>query len=189
MGDPLARNRRRLVVVAGAGLLVAAAALGWTLAPENDTAPEASAATATATDPPKTIPPSAGTEPAQATATDPEATVSPGAPDTPAPTQAGPRDVSVVLTYAGYMPESGAVIAGGFADAVIENDGTCTLTLTRGGTTRTASGPASADVAGTSCGELKVPQAELSSGEWQATISYSSARSRGTSSPFPVEMP
>ena len=43
------------------------------------------------------------------------------------------------------------------------------------------SGPASADVASTTCGELKVPQAELSSGKWQATISYSSARSRGTS--------
>src|SRR5687767_14735619 len=87
-GIPLARNRRRLVVVAGSVLLLGAAALGLKLAPGDDATPDASAATATATDPPKTIPPSAGTDPAEATATDPEATVPPGAPDAPAPTQA-----------------------------------------------------------------------------------------------------
>jgi hypothetical protein len=162
--------------------------LGIAVAYTNGTPEKAVAAsTFTATDPPRNVPTTApAVQPTESVASDPEKNEPTAAPQ---PTQSGPRDVDVFLTYAGYMPESGGVVAGGYADAVTENDGTCTLTLTKGGTTRTATGRGAPDAATTSCGELTVPQAQLSSGTWQATVSYSSPHARGTSSPFPVEVP
>jgi len=179
-------------------LALAVAAFAVTAVLRNDAAVDpADASTVTASDPPKTAPPPTATTPSDdaggGTATD-SGTATATATATPEPiattgAPAEPRSVAVVLTYAGYMPQSNTVIAGGYADTVAESDGTCTLTLTQDGQSREVSGPATPDAATTACGELAVPYDQLSSGTWQATVSYSSPQSTGTSSSTPVEVP
>jgi hypothetical protein len=190
--DPLARKRRRVatVVVSVLGLALVAVALNAVLG-NSPAGNEATASTETAFDPPKTAPePTSGPSavlPGDATGTTPSTDPAGGAvTSAPAPS---PREITVVLTYGGYTPDTDGVLAGGYADAVTENDGTCTLTLEQDGLTRSASQAATPDAATTSCGELTIPRTELSSGTWQATLSYQSPLAYGTSSSMPIEVP
>jgi hypothetical protein len=95
--------------------------------------------------------------------------------------------VPVVVTYSGFNPTAGAVQLGGYA-GVVEDGGTCTLTLTQGGAKVAATSRASADASTTTCGELSVPRAKLAPGTWQAVLSYASATHTGTAAPVPVEV-
>ena len=99
-----------------------------------------------------------------------------------------PSPVVVTTTYAGVVRGSSAVEAGGFVD-VIETDGTCTLVLRRGSTTREVSAPATPDPAGTSCGGLAVELSQLASGTWSGVLSYASPRSAGSADAVEVEVP
>jgi hypothetical protein len=97
--------------------------------------------------------------------------------DSPVPTTSG--RVQVVLSYAGFQP-SGTVQANGFAAGVIEDGGTCTLTLTHGSSVVTATSTAAADATTTSCGLLETAPG-LAPGTWNAVLSYSSPHAHGTS--------
>jgi hypothetical protein len=96
--------------------------------------------------------------------------------------------VQVVLGYAGWEP-GGNVEVGGFVASAIEVGGTCTVTLTREGRQVEATRPAEPDATTTNCGILVVPDDQLSPGDWQATLSYRSATSYGTSEPTLVTVP
>jgi hypothetical protein len=98
--------------------------------------------------------------------------------DTPVKTTSGHADV--VLTYAGFEDSSGTVQANGFVAGVIEEGGTCTLTLTMGGQEVSATSTASADATTTSCGLLET-SGSLLPGTWDAVLSYSSEDTEGTS--------
>lgn len=184
----VAKRRRRTATLVLAALVLAVAAGIWFLMLRPaDGGSDAAASTVVATDPPKTAPPSAPAtayqQDAGGIATDaPRATAA-------TPTSTGPQTVPVAITYGGYSPEANAVLVGGYADGVVESDGTCTLELANGGTTRRVEDEATADAATTSCGEMRVPMAQLSSGTWQATLRYNSSKSQGVSKPVPVPVP
>ncbi|MGY1813429.1 hypothetical protein [Blastococcus sp. SYSU D00820] len=136
---------------------------------------------------------------APATAGEPEASGGAAAPTdeplpptavpTTAPLPASPAPVSVLMSYSGWDAPASAVVAGGFVPDLLESDGTCTLTLTRDGVVLSGGSEATPDASTTSCGEVRVSGAELTSGPWQATLSYASPRSAGESQPFTVVVP
>lgn len=107
------------------------------------------------------------------------------APVTPAPTMDG----SLFVTHSGWNTDAEAVEVGSYFPQVVETDGTCTLTLTRGTASVTASSPANRGAGSTSCGNLSVPGAELASGTWTAVVTYSSSSSRAASEPVEVDVP
>jgi len=101
----------------------------------------------------------------------------------------GDGDVSVLLTYSGWNASAAQVEVDGYVPGVAEDGGTCLLTLTRAGTTVTASVPGTENVADTDCGGAAVPGSKLSQGSWTAVLSYDSASTHGTSSPVEVQVP
>ena len=109
---------------------------------------------------------------------------------TDAPVSTGPtKDGVVFLTGAEWDADEQGVVVRGYLEDVVEDDGVCTLTLTAGGTTRTAERNGTSNVTSTSCGALTVPGAELSPGAWTAVVTYRSSTSRGTSDPVEVAVP
>jgi hypothetical protein len=72
------------------------------------------------------------------------------------------------------------VQANGFVAGVIEDGGTCTLTLTRGGDEVSVRATASADATTTSCGLLETGTG-LAAGTWEAVLTYTSQDADGTS--------
>ncbi|MGY1690051.1 hypothetical protein [Geodermatophilus sp. SYSU D01105] len=202
-------RRRRPVLVLLALLVLAGAALYLWPRPDDGAAAAGSAVGAA----PSAAAPSTGgaasaaspepsTEPSTEPIEDDAAEAAPVVPDEPAeqtpqtqepstpttPTPAGPAPVDVVLTYSAWDPSAAAVVVGGYAD-VLEDGGTCTLTLTRGDVVLTGESSASADVTTTSCGELRVSDGALSSGPWQAVVSYRSAGYEGQSDAGEVVVP
>lgn len=106
----------------------------------------------------------------------------------PEPPASGGDPVEVSLSYAGWVPASGAVEAGGFA-ATLEGTGTCTLSLVRGDRTVTAQIEALPDASTMNCGGLSVPGGSLSPGTWTARLGYASATRSGTSTTLEVQVP
>lgn len=72
---------------------------------------------------------------------------------------------------------------------LVEEGGTCTLTLTQGGASATASREATPNVTSTACGELVVPGDQLAPGTWDAVLAYESERSAGSTEPVEVQVP
>jgi hypothetical protein len=107
----------------------------------------------------------------------------------PTPTVEARGDAAVQITYYGWNPGSAVVELGGFVHSLVEDGGTCTLTLTQGAATATASREATPNVTSTACGELVVPGDQLAPGAWSAVLSYESADSQGASEPVEVQVP
>lgn len=111
----------------------------------------------------------------------------PSTPDdkpTPGPSPGASGDVTPIITYAGYFDDTKKQIeVNAFVPEIFEN-GTCTLTLTRSGsTTITKTNTAAGSVKNTNCKNFVLERSELSAaGEWSAVVSYSSASHSGTSS-------
>jgi hypothetical protein len=104
------------------------------------------------------------------------------------PTEATGGRVDVVLTYVGFDASAGTVQANGFAAGVLENGGTCTLTLSRSGEEVTATSTASADASTTTCGLLESDPG-VGPGTWNAVLTYSSGHAHGTSQSAQVVVP
>jgi hypothetical protein len=105
------------------------------------------------------------------------------------PTIQASDDATVQITYFGWNPDTRVVELAGFVASVVEDDGTCTLTLTKGDDRETTSAPATPSVSNTACGEQVLPGDRLSSGTWSAVLSYDSPTSHGASEPVEVEIP
>jgi hypothetical protein len=109
---------------------------------------------------------------------------------TDAPITIGPAtDTSIFLTRSEWDADASAVYVSGYLEGVVEDDGTCTLTLTKDGQSVSATKPGTSNVTNTSCGQLTIAGSELSTGVWTATVSYSSSASSGSSEPVQVEVP
>jgi hypothetical protein len=123
--------------------------------------------------------------------------VDPSRPDptdvaTDAPVTVEPNDdgsLPVSLTFADWNATTAAVEVDGYLAGIVEDGGTCTLTLTQGGATATAEVPGTADATTTSCGGASVPGAQLAPGTWTAVLTYRSGTSTGTSAPAEVTVP
>lgn len=109
--------------------------------------------------------------------------------ETPAPnTSTAKRNVVVRITT--YGQQDGTLSVNGLVSGVVEDGGTCTLSLVAvsNGKQVTTTRTAVADASDTSCGASSVPVSKLSSGDWQATLSYSSSTSEGKSSTTTIEV-
>jgi cytoskeletal protein RodZ len=193
------RSRRRPLLVLVTLVLAAGAFVLWTrsgdpapAAAETPT-PTTSAAAPSAAVPSSDAPsedPDTGTE----EAADEEPSSRPTA-TTPAPEpeeeddDGGLAAVVVSLSYTGYDAAAGAVVAGGYADGVVEEDATCTLVLRRGGVELRGESLGTADVTTTDCGEVRVAGDALTSGTWEAVLSYTSDTSVGESAAGEVVVP
>jgi hypothetical protein len=198
-----------LVLLAGAGLLVWFA-FGTGLLPVSAQGePHAAAGTVTASDAPYDgADDGLGAAPTRAVPTTPSARPTGSATDSPtrtasasaqtsaqnsaqtsATSRPAPRRVDVATTYSGWDAATSGVIAGGYVTGVIEAGGTCTLTLTRGGTVATGTSQAVPDARTTSCGEVRVDGGALSAGQWSGVLSYRSGAATGASAPFAVVVP
>jgi hypothetical protein len=129
-------------------------------------------------------------EPLDTSAPDPTDVATDPAPSTSAAPSSGARgEATVRITYSGWNAGSGVVEVGGFVPQLVEAGGSCTLTLTQGAASATASREATPDVSTTACGELTVPGDQLAPGTWSAVLSYESDTASGASDPVEVQVP
>lgn len=98
-------------------------------------------------------------------------------------------DNDIFITYARWSNAIGAVEVGGYLAGIIEDDGTCTLTLTRGEVMVTGTVAGTPDASSTSCGGLTIPGDQLGTGHWDAVVTYDSSTSHGSSETVDVEVP
>ena len=174
--SPTRRPRKtRALILTVVALAVLAAGAALLLRPQSNADSAGNSAAASVTAGPTAAEAAAATSSAPYTIK-PEPSVV--ATDAPLRTTTG--RVDVVLTYVMFDQPSGTVQASGFAAGVLENGGTCTLTLTRGGEKVTATSAATADAKTTSCGLLQTTTG-LTAGTWGATLSYASGDAHGES--------
>jgi hypothetical protein len=98
-------------------------------------------------------------------------------------------DVSVELTSWGWNATKRSAQVRGYAAGVVEDGGTCTLTLTQGGRQVTADVEAMPDASTTACGSVAVAGSQLGAGSWQAVLRYESPTSSGSSAPVQIDVP
>lgn len=100
--------------------------------------------------------------------------------ETPSPSTQGSSNP--VITYAGQPQTGGQVVVNAYMPNVYEDNGTCTLTLTKGSNKVVKSVTGFKNVRNTSCQPFNVERSELaSSGEWTAVVAYSSPSANGSS--------
>ena len=202
------RSRRRPLLVLVTLLLAAGAFVLWTRSGD----PEPAAAetptpttTTSAAAPSATVPssdassdassdvssedPDAGTEEEADEEPSSRPTATRSAPEPEQEDDGGLTAVAVSLSYTGYDAAAGAVVAGGYAADVVEEDATCTLVLRRGGVELRGESLGTANVTTTDCGEVRVGGDALTSGTWEAVLSYTSDTSVGESSVGEVVVP
>ncbi|MGG7463943.1 hypothetical protein [Plantibacter sp. YIM 135347] len=120
----------------------------------------------------------------------PTPTIGPGNESTSKGEPPAPVPVEPVLVYAGLDGGSGTIGASGYIAGVIENDGECTFTFTKGSTTEQVTSEGLADVSTTSCGNVELPAAKVTSGTWSVVLEYrSTATAAVSSAPSTVEVP
>ena len=197
------RSRRRPLLVLVTLLLAAGAFVLWTRS--GDPAPAAAETptptTTSAAAPSATVPssdassdvssedPDAGTEEDADEEPSSRPTATRSAPEPEQEDDGGLTAVAVSLSYTGYDAAAGAVVAGGYAADVVEEDATCTLVLRRGGVELRGESLGTANVTTTDCGEVRVGGDALTSGTWEAVLSYTSDTSVGESSVGEVVVP
>lgn len=100
------------------------------------------------------------------------------------------REVTPIITAYGQPKGPGTdFVLNGFVPGIVENNGTCMLTVTKNGKEVSASKPALQNAQDTSCGQLSIPFTELgSTGTWSATLSYDSPSASGSSKATQVEI-
>jgi hypothetical protein len=98
-------------------------------------------------------------------------------------------DVPVELTSWGWNAAQGTAQVRGYAAGVVEDGGTCTLTLTKDGQQVTQGSEAMPDASTTTCGAVAVAGNRLGAGTWEAVLSYDSATSSGSSAAVEIEVP
>lgn len=101
--------------------------------------------------------------------------------------QGSKRQVKPIISSWGQS-SSGSLEVNGFVSEIIETGGTCTLTISKNGTTLSAKSAGSADAQTTTCGEMIIGSGSLSPGQWSATLAYTSSKAEGKSNPTTVEI-
>lgn len=182
---PAARRAIGLFVhLACAGAIVACGGPG-TADPSATLTPAGSAASTSDAGP--TVVPEAGDGPTGAPAVPPDA-AAPTA--TPPPTTPGPASVEVVTTWSLWDATTGEAQVAGFVPELVEDGGTCILTMVSGDDVVEASMPATPDASSTSCGAVSVERSAIPhSGDWVATLRYVSSSSSGAAPPVTIGVP
>jgi len=200
------RSRRRPLLVLVTLLLAAGAFVLWTRSGDPAPAAAETPTPTTSAAAPSAAVPSSDASSSDASSEDPDGGTEEEADEqpssrrtatTPAPEpqeqdeddDGGLAAVAVSLSYTGYDAAAGAVVAGGYADGVVEEDATCTLVLRRGGVELRGESLGTADVTTTDCGEVRVGGDALTSGTWEAVLSYTSDTSVGESAAGEVVVP
>ncbi|MGH7158054.1 MAG: hypothetical protein ACREGD_03185 [Candidatus Saccharimonadales bacterium] len=93
------------------------------------------------------------------------------------PNTSNKKEVIISITSATNVSGPTVTITG-FAQGIVEDAGTCTATLTKGGDTKTATSDGFADANTTQCQPMTM---QLSPGSWQLTLSYNSSSASGSS--------
>lgn len=118
--------------------------------------------------------------------------------ETPAPAESSSPSVSPVpstppatatVTIITLEVLDGSVQASGIVPGIVESDGKCSLTITRGDQTRTASAAASAGRESTYCGLVSVPVGGADTGNWDAVLTYQSPATTARSETNQVSVP
>jgi hypothetical protein len=180
-------TRRVGLLLAGLAVVAVVAVVAWRLIGGGGTGddPSGTAATSTSAAPVPTVASNAAGGAASVLTPDPAsgqtlATDEPVVVTTP--------EAPVSVTFYGWDPGTQQAQVGGYVPGVVEDGGTCTLTLRRGDQTVTGTSGARPDAASTACGAVVVPGAELANGEWEAVLSYESPRHAGSSEPVTIEV-
>jgi hypothetical protein len=181
--SPTRRRKTTVGVVLGVAAVAAVSVAAFVVGPrlgDDDAPPDSTAAQSSAT---------GGTAPVADATSAPPFTIQdePTEVATDASVELTGGEVDVVLTYAGFDDSTGTVQANGFAAGVLEDGGTCTLTLTRGDDEVTVRSTGVADATTTSCGLLETGTG-LAAGTWDAVLSYTSDDAEGTSPSMEVEV-
>lgn len=95
------------------------------------------------------------------------------------------KNVTVGTTYADVNSNNQLEIRA-FIGGVVEGNGTCTATVSKGATTVTASNPAFIDVSTSICEPIYIDKTRFTAGTWSVTVSYSSPDAKGSSEPIEV---
>lgn len=175
-----------VVAVLAITVLAVAATWLWTR-PGSTSAAGAAAGGATVTSSP----------PADATSGVPEADGSPTATATDSPgsgatdplTVGGGTTVDPVVTFADWVDPTASVEVNGYVGGILESEGNCVLSLSRGADDLIVETVARPDASTMVCGLMQVAGADLEPGTWQAVLSYRSDTATGTSPAVDVEVP
>ncbi len=109
--------------------------------------------------------------------------------DTTPPSQ-NLQNVTPTLINAFYSTERNQVTVSGFVSGVIEDGGSCTVTLTHENTSVTKTAIGVANASQTDCPPFNINRSELSSsGTWSVMLSYKSDTVNGNSRTQTVEVP
>jgi hypothetical protein len=111
-------------------------------------------------------------------------TTTPSPTPSPSPTT-NKNPVTPVMTSWDAAPNAEV---SGYVSGISEEDGTCTVTLTKGDQKVTESKAATPDAKTVSCGLITINRDRLSPGTWTVTLSYSSQKSEGVSTSNTIEV-
>jgi len=109
----------------------------------------------------------------------------PTTPTSPSPTNSTKKSITPIMTSWGANPN---VEVRGYVPGISEENGTCTVTLTKDGQKVTESATATPDATTVSCGLITIAKSRVSAGTWSATLSYSSAKYEGVSASKSIEV-
>lgn len=98
------------------------------------------------------------------------------------------KNVQPVISYWGQEKSGQPLEVNGYVTGIIEKNGTCTLTLTKGTDKVTDSRTSLDNAQDTSCGLFVIPKSKLSNGSWSVQLSYSSSKASGTSDKTTMEV-
>jgi hypothetical protein len=178
-------TRRVGLLLAGLAVLAVAAVVAWQLIGRGGTGNDPSGTAASTSAPAPTVPSNAAGGAASVLTPDP---MSGQTLATDEPVVVTTREAPVSVTFYGWDPVAQQAQVGGYVAGVVEDGGTCTLTLRLGGQTVTGTSEARPDAASTACGAVVVPGAELGNGAWEAVLSYESPQHAGSSEPVTIEV-
>jgi hypothetical protein len=180
--------------LSGAALLLAGASACTTgsTGTQHSSAPRTHSTTPTVA----TTTPTNGTGPATDTGgSTPPAQTSSGAPASGGPsggdgaTGSAKKTVPVQITIYDWNTKLGRAEVDAFVPGAVISGGTCTLTMTNGATSRTASHSAVTTPSSTSCGLMSIPRAQLSAGTWQAVVRFHATNAAGRSDAVSIQVP
>lgn len=114
--------------------------------------------------------------------------VSPLPTPTPVPETSTPGRASADVVLASWLADRSGVSASAYVAGVLEDAGTCTLHLRLGEQELTATKSGRATGQNTSCGLIEIPAEQLSDGQWELWIDYSSPRTAGESGHVTVDI-
>lgn len=106
-----------------------------------------------------------------------------------APATGAVRTVPVQITISDWNAAKGQAEVDAFVPGAVISGGTCTLTLTRGGTHRQAEHSAVTTPSSTSCGLITIARSRLAPGDWQAVVRFQAPTATGASDPVTITVP